>query len=225
MSPQREELLRFLARAAVTIDRPHPTRVAIDGVDAAGKTILADQLAPYVEDLGRAVIRASVDGFHRPRSDRYRRGPDSAEGFYHDSFDYAALRTYLLDPLGPGGDRSYRTAAFDWRTDAPAIVERTIASESSVLLFDGIFSERPELVDAWDLCIFLDVAFDETLRRSLVRDSSATSSQAEVERRFWARYAPGQKLYLAEARPRDRAHLLVDHNDPANPLLLADRRA
>lgn len=73
--------------------------------------------------------------------------------------------------------------------------------------------------------VFLDAAFEETLRRSLVRDSSATNPQSEVERRFWARYAPGQKLYLAEARPRDRAHLLVDNNDFANPLLLADRRA
>ncbi len=45
-----------------------------------------------------------------------------------------------------------------------------------------------------------------------------------MEQRFWTRYAPGQKLYLAEARPHERAHLVVDNNDPASPLLLVDRR-
>ncbi|MDQ2992939.1 MAG: uridine kinase, partial [Candidatus Eremiobacteraeota bacterium] len=101
---------------------------------------------------------------------------------------------------------------------------QAIAPANSILLFDGIFSQRLELAGVWDLCIFLDVGFDETLRRSLVRDGGGTSSQPEMERRFWARYAPGQKLYLAEAQPRARAHLVVDNNDPSRPVLLADRR-
>jgi uridine kinase len=42
-------------------------RVAIDGVDGAGKTTFANELAEVVGGLGRPVIRASVDGFHNPR--------------------------------------------------------------------------------------------------------------------------------------------------------------
>jgi uridine kinase len=41
---------------------PHPTRVAIDGVDAAGKTTLDDELAEVLRERGRGVIRASIDG-------------------------------------------------------------------------------------------------------------------------------------------------------------------
>jgi uridine kinase len=203
--------------------RPHPVRVAIDGVDGAGKTVLADELAPYVWARGRPFIRASVDSFHRPRADRYRRGRDSAEGFYRDSFDHETLCAVLLDPLGPEGNRRFRPAAFDWRADAPVDKPEREAPADAVLLFDGIFCQRPELVDRWELCIFLDVPFEETLRRMAVRDLGPGDSVAELERRFWARYGAGQRLYLDEARPRERAHVLVDNADPSRPRLVRER--
>jgi uridine kinase len=39
----------------------HPVRVAVDGIDAAGKTTLADALVNPLSQLGRGVIRASND--------------------------------------------------------------------------------------------------------------------------------------------------------------------
>src|SRR5437868_7802169 len=109
----RQEVLQQLADIIISIKCWHPLRLAIDGIDAAGKTTLADELALLIEAQGRPVIRASIDGFHHPRCVRYRRGPDSPEGYYEDSFDYAALRTVLLDPLGPQGNGRYRRAVFD----------------------------------------------------------------------------------------------------------------
>src|SRR5919201_5401716 len=123
----RAVVIRELADRIETVRRPHPVRVAIDGVDAAGKTTLADELAAVLRGRGREVIRASIDGFHRPRAERYRRGELSPEGYYHDSFDYNAVREAIL---GPGG------------VQAPL---------NSILLFDGIFLLRPELTEHWDL--------------------------------------------------------------------------
>ena len=222
MTPTRDRLLHRLADLITQIDRPHPVRVAIDGVDGAGKTTMADELVPHVQVRGRPVIRASIDGFHRPRVERYRRGPDSPEGFYHDSFDHEALRAHLLDPLGPRGHRRYRRAVFDWRTDSPVREPEHEAPANAVLLFDGIFCQRPELIHHWDLRIFLEVGFDETLRRMAVRDQSPTTSAGAMERRFWVRYAPGQQLYLAAAQPRERAHVLIDNTDPTHPRLIRD---
>jgi uridine kinase len=59
-------------------------RVAIDGVDGAGKTTFANELAEVVGGLGRPVIRASVDGFHNPRVVRYAQGKQSAIGFFRE---------------------------------------------------------------------------------------------------------------------------------------------
>src|SRR5438270_14025869 len=98
-------MLDQLAQQIVSLHPPHPLRVAIDGIDAAGKTTLADELVSPIEAQGRPVIRASLDGFHRPRAERYQQGADSPQGYYEDSFDYAALRDALLLPLGPGCSR------------------------------------------------------------------------------------------------------------------------
>ena len=108
----RSACLGRLVTAIGAVRCDHPTRVAIDGVDAAGKTTLADELVEPLTRTGRQVIRASVDGFHLPRAARYRRGPDSPEGYFLDSFDYPALRSALLDPLGPHGARRFRSAVF-----------------------------------------------------------------------------------------------------------------
>jgi uridine kinase len=169
------------------------------------------------------VIRASNDGFHRPRSERYRLGPDSPEGYYRDSFDVEALRRELLDPLGPGGSRVHRTAVFDFRTDSPVEAPRRRAAEDAVLLFDGVFLLRPELHDCWELRIFVRVRPEESLRRALVRDRELLGSADDVERRYRTRYLPGQRLYLAEARPLDHADIVVDNDDPLQPRLSEPR--
>jgi uridine kinase len=216
-------LLNQLAARIVTIRRPHPVRVAIDGVDTAGKTTLADELVEPIAARGRPVIRASIDGFHRPREERYRRGPDSAEGYYLDSFDHAALRAALLDPLGPGGSRKYRRARFDWRTDEPVDAPVQLASPDAILLFDGVFLLRPELADAWDLHIFVHVDFKEVLKRAVERDGGAFGSAEALQARYHQRYIPGQRLYLETARPRERADVVIDNNDLANPELRGPR--
>src|SRR5213082_3087644 len=166
----RAAVVAELVETIAAVCRPHPVRVAIDGPDAAGKTTLADELAAGLRGRGREAIRASIDGFHRPRAARYRRGPDSPEGYYEDSFDYAALREALLDPLGPHGSRRYRRAVFDYRTDGSVHVEPEVAAVDAVLLFDGVFLLRPELAEAWDLRIFVVVRPEESLRRALDRD-------------------------------------------------------
>ncbi len=74
--------------------------VAIDGVDGAGKTVLGRELAALVAPH-REVHRVSVDGFHRPRSQRYARGR-TAETFYRDSYDHDAIRRRLVEPFRAG---------------------------------------------------------------------------------------------------------------------------
>jgi uridine kinase len=103
------------------------------------------------------VIRASIDEFNRPRAERRRQGDADPRGYYGDSFDNATLRHVLLEPLGPTGNRRYRTAVFDFRTDAPVKQSERGASASAVLVFDGVFLLRPELVDCWDMRIFIAV--------------------------------------------------------------------
>jgi uridine kinase len=83
------DLVARLTDAVVDLARTHDrVLVAIDGPDAAGKTTLADRLAAV---LPAPVTRLSVDDFLQPPAVRYRRGKESPEGFYRDSFDGEAF--------------------------------------------------------------------------------------------------------------------------------------
>ena len=213
----RDELLRRLAEAVGSVTIAHPTRVAVDGPPAAGKTTLADELAVVLRPRGRDVIRASIEGFLLPRSQRYRRGEHSAEACYHDSFDYDALHRLLLDPLGPGGDRRFQQAVYDYATDTALSPPVATAPAHAVLLFDGVFLLRPELTDRWDLRIFVSAAFEETLDRARTRDQALFGSATEVERRHCNRYTPAQRLYFDTARPTDHADIIVHNDEPQQP--------
>jgi uridine kinase len=217
---KRSELLDYLAGRILGVERPHTVRVALDGPDAAGKTTLAEELLEPLRAGGRPVIRASVDGFHNPARVRHARGRLSPEGYYRDSFDCRALVESLLAPLGPGGSRLYRTAVFDHRTDSEVRTPPRVAEADGVLLFDGVFLLRPELVVHWDFTIFVDAAFETTLARAVRRDADLFGGVEEVRRRYERRYIPGQRLYFAECGPVERACVVVDNNAPRNPLVL-----
>jgi uridine kinase len=213
----RAALIEILAGKITGISRPHPTRVAIDGVDGVGKTTLADELAGALSK-GRPVIRVSIDGFHQPRDRRYRMGRSSPEGYFQDSFNYAALTRVLLGPLGPRGTRLYRRAVFDYRTDSGVDAQVETAPENALLIFDGVFLLRPELLHFWDLSIFLDAPFEVTIPRMAARDGTPPEADAPENRR----YIEGQKLYLRTCEPKRQASILIDNQDLESPEIVSE---
>ena len=215
----RDEVIRHIAACIDSIHLDHPTRVGIDGVDAAGKTTLADELADWLNRSGRTVIRASIDGFHNPSAVRRQRGPDSPEGYFQDSFNYSALRAVLLDPLGSAGSLCFQRAVFDFRTDRPVESPTEEATIDSILLFDGVFLLRPEVRDCWDFSVFVQAEFSTTLKRAISRDLELFGGKTEVLRRYTERYVPGQKIYLSEVDPERLASLVVVNDDPISPVL------
>ena len=78
----------------------HPLRVGVDGITAAGKTLLATELAQAIRKTGRPAIQVSMDGFHHRREHRYRQGPESGLGYYEDAFDLVAFGELVLGPWG-----------------------------------------------------------------------------------------------------------------------------
>jgi uridine kinase len=212
---ERAALLEVLAERIAGVQRPHPVRVAIDGVDGVGKTTLADELVSPLQCRGLPVIRASVDGFHNPRSLRYRLGRASPEGYSLDSFDYQALIRHLLGPLGPGGLLRYRRAVFNYRTDSAVSAPLETAPPHAILLFDGIFLHRPELLTYWDFSIFLDASFTATVRRAAQRDGGSPEPDAPEN----LRYVEGQKLYMQRCDPKRVAALVINNENLASPYL------
>ncbi len=214
------QLLEQIAEYLCSIRLSHPLRVAIDGIDAAGKTTFANALAPVLERRRRTVIRASIDGFHNPKAMRHARGSLSPEGYYYDSFNYPAVRNLLLVPLGEDGNREYQTANFDFRIDLPVPSPQCHAPADAILVFEGVFLFRPEIGDLWDLKIFLDTSFGESISRASQRDQYLFGNAEAVRERYLRRYMPAQRLYFETCRPSEQAHILIDNNNVDNPALL-----
>ena len=195
----------LLSRLAILIASLHPeriVRIGIDGVDGAGKTTLADALAPLVSERGRPVIRASVDDFHHPQAIRYARGRYSPDGYYLDSYDYDAFRELLLDPLSPNGSGRFIARRFDHRAEKRFAPDLQQAAPASVLIVDGIFLHRPELRSYWDLSVFLKVDFEISLPRGAQRDPALDSADPAAP--LNQRYVAGQQRYLDECAPEQQ---------------------
>jgi uridine kinase len=91
------------------------------------------------------------------------------------------------------------------------------APADAVLLFDGVFLMRPELIDRWDLRIFVSAAFEKTLDRA----PDPRPDRAQIRHR--GRTTLSQPLhtvpqfYADTVRPTDHADIIVHNDDPQQP--------
>ncbi len=208
-----------IAAALTCVPTESPLRVAVDGITASGKTTFADALADAVRARGRKCVRVSMDGFHNPRAIRHRQGRESAAGYYEDAYDFDSLRRLLLDPLGPSGDRWYRTAVIDLASDEQVYVPPQRAEDDMILVVDGSFLQR-DVRDAWDYVVYLRAEFAAAAERGAARDAAALGSLDEARRLFEVRYHAAGRRYLDEVSPETTADIVVDNNDPTRPFVV-----
>lgn len=218
-SSHRAVVLDELASLIAGTASARPIRVAIDGRTASGKTTLADELAGALGKAGREVIRTSIDGFHRPKVERYARGRHSAEGYYYDARDLTAINALLLSPLGPGGDLRFRTASFDLDNDRPIEQEPQIASADAILIVDGTFLQRSELRDGWDLAIFVETSEQVAEQRGIDRDAECLGGADATRQLYAVRYRPAFDIYESMCAPASAADAIFNNDDFARPVL------
>jgi uridine kinase len=206
--PEKKDVLDALAAEIVALYVGGRVVVAIDGMDGAGKTHFANDLAVALTATGRSVFRASIDDFHRSQAERHDRGADSPKGYYRDSFDYSTFRRVLLEPFRMGGSTAFVTASFDHVRDLPVQSKWRTGPKDAILVLDGSFLNRPELVGLWNYSVWLDVPRELAEQRMLDRDGATENTE---------RYRGAQDLYLAEASPRTAASSIIDNRDFEHP--------
>lgn len=197
----------------------HPTRVAVDGTTASGKSTIARELTEAIGAAGRPAIHLTMDGYHQPRVHRYRKGKLSAEGYYEDAYDFGAFVQKVLVPLGPDGDRRFRTRIIDLASNEPVDEPTRLAPPDSVLIVDGSFLQRSEIAEHWDCCIFVNTSFDVALARGLARDAVALGGEANALVAYQSRYHAAARLYIDAVRPAERATVVLDNDHLEHPVL------
>lgn len=204
----------ILDRVAGAAARAGRALVAIDGVGASGKSTFAAALARRVD--ARTVVVLHVDDFFNPSQVRHARGRYSPEGFWLDSYSYEALIASALRPLSVGGDGLYSAASFDPMADRVVLSKQARARDDALVLVEGTFLHRDELVRFWDCSIYLDVSFAEAARRMARRNGV----EVDPEPGLTSRYNGAQRVYFDAAAPWTRASLVVDNTDLDNPRII-----
>ena len=193
MAP-RYLVLEELGNALAAVLAPDGvTRIGIDGVDGAGKTRLAEEVAQELTSRRRPAVRVSLDQFERPTAERYARGELSPEGYYLDSFDVGGFHAHLLSIGGP---------------------------RELVIVADGVFLHRPELAELWDATVWVEADLEVAARRGAERNLVWFDSLDETHERYRVRYLPAQRRYIAEQRPHERATFVLRNTDLADPELV-----
>jgi uridine kinase len=198
------------------VPRPgRPVLVAVDGPDGAGKTRFAADLATRTE---RPVVVAALDDFHHPRAWRHAEGRTGAT-VWARSFDYAAVRRELVDPWRAGAGTPYRRRWHDLATDTYPSVPWSIVPPEGVLVVEGVFAQRAELADAWDLVVYVDAPDEVRMSRMAARDGVPDDARDPAQRR----YLDAQLIYRDACRPLETADIVVDNADPDRPRIVRIR--
>lgn len=193
-------------------------RIGIDGFTAAGKTSLGHELARAAAATGRVVLRASLDDFKRPWSERHLYDRTSGEGYYRNAYDLDAARRLLLDPAAPDGAGPVSLCSIDPITQVDHSSEVVDMPADGILIVDGVFAFRPELDECWDLRIWVDIDAELSVRRGTARDAGREGAEA-AEALHRDRYLAAETLYVAEVDPAARADVVIDNTDLQRPFL------
>ncbi len=185
--------------------------VTVDGIDGSGKSRFAARLAQLL-----GALALSVDDFRRP-VDWERRDRSELDLYYDERYDLPDLDRCLEAFLGGADACLYRT--FDSASERLGPERRLSFAGHSFLVVEGVFVARLGAA-ARALAIFLDIPRDEAWRRVVARDLGKGRTEAEVRRRIEQRYLPAHERYLAQQRPHERAHLVIDNRDPLAPRLV-----
>jgi len=189
VSTLRIEFIRELATEILGHYGRGRTIVAIDGTDAQERVAFADDLAAVFAEREHDAIRASLSGFGRSRAELSPFGPDTPERHYRHGTDYSALRRALIEPFRLGGSTGFVTQTFDAERDAWIEPTWLTAPADATLVIDGEFMHRPELRTLWSYGVLLE-----------------GTAQSEADR-----------IYLADATPRERGSALVGLSAAAAP--------
>ena len=211
--------IECLALAIDKISLPHPVRIGIDGMSAAGKTVLANELAKKLRGMGRFVIRSGLDSFHNPKEIRHRQGRMSIKGYIEDSFDYKSVCKEILIPLGPKGDGMYREGIFDYKKEQLAEKSTSLAPIDSILIFEGVMLFNNKLKDMFDYRILVHCSEDEVMKRAKERDHEHFGSIDILKEKYFQRFLPGQRIHVEKNKPHETADAVIFNSNPENPII------
>lgn len=221
MTSEQTKLYDFLTAKILAYYKASPLLVAINGKDGSGKTMMADSLAEHLASrTDREIIRISIDDFMNKREVRYTPTESAGRSCYEYTFNFEGFVQNVLHPLQADSSWGYRTRIFDHATDLDDFSPVKKAARSAIVIIDGVFLYKEELLPYWDIKILLETDDEVVIERGARRDAARLGSYEVAKQKYIERYIASQTIYYQEEAPEERADIIVDNNDFRTPRIL-----
>nr|ABZ10127.1 putative phosphoribulokinase / Uridine kinase family protein [uncultured marine microorganism HF4000_APKG10F17] len=171
--------------------------IGINGIDCSGKTTFAKLVSKYFTHYKIENVCRDIDNFNNPAIES-----ETYKAFVSGSWDEEDLNKYYELIIN--------------FSDATRVVSES-KKKYSVVILEGIFIYKPQLVDIFDLKIYLDI--DISLgrkrfakRRSIERDKRPFDIYDEI-------WMLSHLRYESEVHPKRISDLVIDYNAESQPVL------
>jgi uridine kinase len=183
--------------------------VALSGIDGSGKSYTANLLHRALERRGIRTALVRADDWLSPPRQRFG-SARTGRHFFENAMRFDAMFGQVVRPL-----RRDRRIDVTLTLGGPSGFlrrQRYRFSDVDIVLLEGIFLLRRELLPNYDRTIWIDCTFRTALERALRRDQEGLSPE-QLDHDYRTIYFPAQHLHATRDAPRERAGLVLlnDH--------------
>ena len=170
--------------------------VGINGIDCSGKTTFAKSVSKYFTHHKIENDHLDIDNFNNP------------------AIESETYKAFVSGSWGEEDLNKYYELIINYSDAIRAVSESK--KKYPLVILDGIFIYKPQLVDLFDLKIYLDIDI------SLGRKRFAKRSSLKQDKRPFEIYDEIWMLshirYESEVHPKQLGDLVIDYNDESKPV-------
>jgi uridine kinase len=191
-----------------------PSVIGINGAIASGKSMLSQELNQYLKDIGYQTQIIHIDDFHNPRSIRMKN--NSPEWYLHNAIDTQRFGALITD-IKHGHVNKVMTL-LDMGTDGYTNSKVYTTGINTIVIVEGVLLYCPPISHFFDYKIFLDVDYNEILRRGKERDVPLYGET--ILQQYIELYIPVQEMYVSRYFPKEQSDLVINNNNFQAPFIV-----
>ncbi len=191
-----------------------PLIVGINGVDTSGKTTFSKELHTYLKKSGFKAQLIHMDDFHNPSAIR-NSDSDPIMSYTNNAFDLRRLEKEVLLPIYENGCLDNVLELLDLETDNYTLKKSFNVCKEDIVLVEGVLLFRDPIAKYFDLRLFLDISFEQVLKRAYQRDYHIMGER--VIQKYKEKYIPIQENYLNKWNPKEKSNVVINNEDYNNP--------
>ncbi|MDO8619086.1 MAG: uridine kinase [Candidatus Daviesbacteria bacterium] len=159
--------------------------IAIDGFGGSGKSSLARSIQQKFPDT----VIVEMDDFYSPELKRP---------------DYRRIYKEVIKPIKEGKTAIFKI--YDWKADK--LVDGKPVSPENIILIEGVFSMHKELLNSYDVKIWVDSSQEIGFKRGLNRDKNQYG--IDTSEKWVKHWMPREKEYVNSQNPHQKADFVIN---------------